>query len=379
MENSIAMGFAKGLLPKRGRRRPRVLGRSGKAAVYHVVSRTCGQEFLLGAVEKERMRDLIERVAAFCGVELLTYCILDNHFHLLVEVPGEVGELSDAELIRRAGYLYGGKVRPGQPLTLSMVEGALALGGETREYMRDLLMRRMGSLAMFVKVLKQRFSIGYNRLNERKGTLWEGPFRSVLVESSREALAMVGAYIDLNAVRAGIVEDPKDYRFCGYGEAVGKGKLGEYGLLRRLAGMGFGVEGRTETGVLEKWRGGEGDSAGAGVCGTQELVEAAGRLYRLLMFESATDGSVSEKGRVLPRAAFWREDAAGGGLSRGQLLRCRIRYLTEGAVIGSRAFVEDWFSGVRAEFGKRQTGARVMKGGDFAGLCSLRDLSEPLV
>ena len=158
MENSVAMGFAKGLLPKRGRRRAaRVLGRPGKAAVYHVVSRTCGQEFLLGRVEKERMRDLIERVAAFCGVELLTYCILDNHFHMLVEVPGEVGELSDAELIRRAGYLYGGKARPGQPLTLSMVEGALALGGETRAYMRDLLMRRMGSLPMFVKVLKQRF------------------------------------------------------------------------------------------------------------------------------------------------------------------------------------------------------------------------------
>ncbi|MCC5841950.1 MAG: transposase, partial [Opitutales bacterium] len=242
MEDTVAIGFAKGLLPKKGRRRPRVLAKPGRAAVYHVVSRTCGQDFLLGAVEKERMRDLIGRVAAFCGVELLTYCILDNHFHLLVEVPGEVGELSDAELIRRAGFLYGGKVRPGQPLTLTMVEGALAEGGATRAYMRDLLLRRMGSLAMFVKVLKQRFSIGYNRLNERKGTLWDGPFRSVLVESSREALAMVGAYIDLNAVRAGLVEDPKDYRFCGYGEAVGKGKLDEYPLLQRLAGMGFGAE-----------------------------------------------------------------------------------------------------------------------------------------
>jgi putative transposase len=374
MENSTAMGFAKGLLPKRGRRRPRVLGRPGKAAVYHVVSRTCGQEFLLGAVEKERMRDLIGRVAAFCGVELLTYCILDNHFHLLVEVPGEVGELSDAELIRRAGYLYGGKVRPGQPLTLAMVEGALALGGETRAYMRELLIRRMGSLPMFVKVLKQRFSIGYNRLNERKGTLWEGPFRSVLLENSREVLAMVGAYIDLNAVRAGIVEDPKDYRFCGYGEAVGKGKLGEYALLRRLAGMGFGME--AVTGGVEKSR--DGDPADVGLRGTQESVEAAGRLYRLLMFEEATDGSVSEKGRVLPRAAFWRVNAAGGGLSRGKLLRCRIRYLTEGAVIGSRAFVEDWFSGVQATFGKRETGARPMKGGDFDGLCSLRNLRDPV-
>jgi putative transposase len=374
MEASLAMGFAKGLLPKRGRRRPRVLGRQGKAAVYHVVSRTCGQEFLLGAVEKERMRDLIGRVAAFCGVKLLTYCILDNHFHLLVEVPGEVGELSDAELIRRAGYLYGGKARPGQPLTLSMVEGALALGGETRAYMRALLIRRMGSLPMFVKVLKQRFSIGYNRLNERKGTLWEGPFRSVLVENSREALAMVGAYIDLNAVRAGIVEDPKDYRFCGYGEAVGKGSLGEYALLRRLAGLGFGVEARN--GVMEKWS--DGDSADAGLRCTQESVEAAGKSYRLLMFAEATDGSSSEKGRVLPKAAFWQVDAGGGELSREQLLRCRIRYLTEGAVIGSRAFVEDWFSGVRDNFGKRQTGARPMRGGNFGGLYSLRDLREPI-
>jgi putative transposase len=189
---------------------------------------------------------------------------------------------------------------------------------------------------------------------------------------------MVGAYIDLNAVRAGIVDDPKDYRFCGYGEAVGKGKLGEYALLVRLAEMGFGVEGRTETGVVEKWRGGDGDAAGAGLRCTQESVEAAGRLYRLLMFEEAVDGGASEKGRVLPKAAFWKVNAAGGELTRGQLLRCRIRYMTEGAVIGSRAFVEDWFAGVQAAFGGRQTGARPMKGGDFGGLCSLRDLRDPL-
>jgi putative transposase len=313
------------------------------------------------------MRDLIGRVAAFCGVELMTYCILDNHFHLLVHVPGEVGELSDAELIRRAGFLYGGKERPGQPLTLSMVEGALALGGATRDYMRDLLIRRMGKLSMFVKVLKQRFSIRYNRLNERKGTLWEGPFRSVLVENSREALAMVGAYIDLNAVRAGIVEDPKDYRFCGYGEAVGQGKLVAFPLLVRLAEMGFGVE--ACTGGLEKWRDEEGDA---------ERMKAAARMYRLLMFDAATDGSVAERGRVLPKDAFWQVNGDGGELTRAQLLRCRLRYMTEGAVIGSRAFVEDWFAGVRDSFGERRRGAHPMKGGDFADLCCLRDLREPI-
>ena len=39
----------------------------------------------------------------FVGLELLTYCILDNHFHLLVEVPGEVGELSDVGVDPKSG------------------------------------------------------------------------------------------------------------------------------------------------------------------------------------------------------------------------------------------------------------------------------------
>ena len=130
-----------------------------------------------GAVEKERMRDLIGRVAAFCGVKLLTYCILDNHFHLLVEVPGEVGELSDAELIRRAGVFVWGK-----GTSRAAVDAFNGRRGRWRWAERRgricgaLLIRRMGSLQMFVKVLKQRFSIGYNRLNERKGTLVGGAF-----------------------------------------------------------------------------------------------------------------------------------------------------------------------------------------------------------
>jgi putative transposase len=43
----------------------------------------------------------------------------------------------------------------------------------------------------------------------------------VLLERSEHSLATMAAYIDLNPVRAGMVRDPKDYRYCGYGEAVG--------------------------------------------------------------------------------------------------------------------------------------------------------------
>jgi len=70
-----------------------------------------------------------------------------------------------------------------------------------------------------MRLLKQRFSQWFNTIHSRKGTLWEERFRSVLVEGG-EALRTVSLYVDLNPVRAGIVKDPKDYRWSSYGEAV---------------------------------------------------------------------------------------------------------------------------------------------------------------
>ncbi|HUF62247.1 MAG TPA: hypothetical protein VMN36_09245, partial [Verrucomicrobiales bacterium] len=58
------------------------------------------------------------------------------------------------------------------------------------------------------------------------GTVWEERFKSVLVEGAGQSaqgpggLAAVAAYIDLNAVRAGLVDDPAKYRWSSYGEAV---------------------------------------------------------------------------------------------------------------------------------------------------------------
>ncbi|MEZ5431159.1 MAG: hypothetical protein R3F31_08270 [Verrucomicrobiales bacterium] len=44
------------------------------------------------------------------------------------------------------------------------------------------------------------------------------------------ALLTMAAYIDLNPVRAGMVDDPKDYRWCGYAEAVAGGRRARRGL-----------------------------------------------------------------------------------------------------------------------------------------------------
>ena len=94
---------------------------------------------------------------------------------------------------------------------------------------------RMYDISEFMKTLLQRLSQSYNTRHERKGTLWLGRFKSLLVQGSQFALSAVAAYIDLNAVRAGLVADPKDYRFCGYGEAMGGLKPARKGLWQVIA------------------------------------------------------------------------------------------------------------------------------------------------
>lgn len=293
-------------VPKKGRRMPRLV-RKGCESVYHVVSRVNGRAFLLKDVEKELFRDLLGRVAGFCGVQVLAFAVLDNHFHLLVRVPESPGDPSDDELRARAALIYG-KQRRHQPLSCQRIDLALRAGGSVRDGMRQLLMERMASLPMFVKLLKQRFSILYNHTHGRVGTLWEDRYHSVLVENTAVALQAVAAYIDLNPVRAGLVDDPKDYRFSGYGEAMGRRKGPEgYGLFQALA---------------------------AAYQTSAEKIAAAYRSYLYVK------GSDPRKGRTFTEAALKKVRARQGELSPAERLRCRLRYMTQGVIIGTRAFVE---------------------------------------
>ncbi len=377
------------LVPRRMRRRKRIVV-EGREGFYHIVSRVNGGAHVLDEGKKALFRDLLERVAGFCGVEVLTFCFMDNHFHILVSVPGAVGELDDAEVLRRSRLLYG-KVRERQVLSYEGIRYVLEQGGVDREAMRALLISRMGSLSMFVKILKQRFSLAYNRERGRVGTLWEGPFKSVLVEPTRSALSVVGAYIDLNPVRAGIVEDPKDYRFSGYGEAIGRGRLAGFGLMRRLAGLpaeGLEAGGGCASEV--------GEAASAkGVSGTHQVrrrsvgslskrLEEAAQAYRILLYvEGSTpvEGPRGQKkaGRVMSRKAMREVLARGGTLSTGELLRCRVRYMTDGAIIGSRGFIETKAGELKESIGPKKASPRPMRGGGWFGLCSLRDLRKDTI
>ena len=75
-----------------GLRRPgsgqrRIKGQKGEGHCFHVMSRLTGDVPMWDALEKEALVKLLWKMSAFCGVELLTYCVMGNHFHALVRVP----------------------------------------------------------------------------------------------------------------------------------------------------------------------------------------------------------------------------------------------------------------------------------------------------
>jgi hypothetical protein len=202
------------------------------------------------------------------------------------------------------------------------------------EELRERFFSTMWDVSYFMRVLKQRFSQWYNGAHDRKGTLWEERFRSVLVEPD-VTLQVVASYIDLNPVRAGLVTDPKEYRWCGYAEAVAGLKESREGIASVMVGF-----------IANKSSIGERLAA-----------------YRCLLFDAGGISTANEasgkKQRGFSAEQIESVRAVGGKLGAGEALRCRIRHFTEGLVIGSVEFVEGYFHRYRNRFsGNRLAGAR---------------------
>ncbi len=344
----------------------------GGTSYYHCLSRVIERRFIFDERERERFGKVMRRQEAFSGVRVLTWACLSNHFHLLVAVDDKDGEgaravkaqlmADDAAFLERLRRLY----EPGAP-ALEEVEKALKLirkgtaAAEAKERqiakLKQPYLDRLYDLSSFVGEIKQRISQWYNLRNERKGPLWEDRFKSVLVQGESGLLAMVAAYIDLNAVRAGLVKDPRDWRWCGYSEAVAAQSRAREGLLEAL-GEVLGAAG-------------EASRSGAGWARVH-------RGYREILMHGAVQRR-DEEGRVvrkgLTREEFEAEESRGFELPARALLHQRIRYFTDGLALGSAAFIEGVFRKRKRHLGvKRKVGARVPRQSGLGDLRTLRDL-----
>ncbi len=270
----------------------------------------------MGDPEKEVFRKTLRQCEVFYGIRVLTYCIMSNHFHVLVEVV-EPKKLTEDEVLSCVAALYPAKF----VMSLKRELDGFRHAGlpDSAQKLLDSFTRRMWNLSNFMKSIKQRFSTFYNRNNSRKGTLWEERFRSIIVEGEESALLTMALYIDLNPIRAGIAAEPADYRFCGYAEAVAGGEMARVGL-----------------GRLVHWN-----------PGSWKAVQSE---YRRLLYATGEE-STARKGFL--RGERNAVEAANGHLPAGAGLRHRIRYLSEGVILGSRGFIDNWLSKNQWRFGKK--------------------------
>jgi REP element-mobilizing transposase RayT len=363
-------------------------------AIYHTTSRVVHRQFLFQAEEKEQFRILMRMYERFSGCRVLSYCVMTNHFHLLLEVPpppsdGEFG-ISEDELIHRLGGLYSrayvagvqaeilearviaeGKREHFSGLSRADQKKELAYGQAQLAAISERFTKRMHSLSEFMRGLLQRYTRWFNKRHGMRGTLWENRFHSVIVQSGLTSRTM-SAYIDLNPMRAGICNDPADYRWSSYGEAVGGGRgatKAQSGLVRALRGH----EGHVGTsrawaqgGISKEYRkllltdGSE---------QTETCPDGRKRTHRKGMDRKVAE---NEKERL--------ENEEARDLKIAKAVHCKVRYFRDGAVLGSKKFVNDFFESQRDRFSlKRKDGARKARGSlkELAGeIWSLRDLKD---
>ena len=206
--------------------------------VYHVTHRCHNRAFLLKfARDRDAYRCMLrERLGRF-PVSLLGYCLTSNHVHLLLQIQG----------------------------------------GDPR------------ILAQFMQTLEGDFAQAYNLRKGRSGAYWSDRYHAVMVERG-EHLWRCLRYIDLNMVRAGVVREPAEWAWCGYGELVG--------LRRRYRVVDL--------------------SACAEALGSAKSVEAMIGRYR-----ETVEAALSQ--RALAREAVWTESLAVGGEAFVRAMAKRIR------------------------------------------------------
>jgi len=325
---------------------------------YHCISRVVGREFLLGEVEKEYFVKLMRRQERFCQVRVVAFCVMDNHFHLLVDESPQgqacLESMDDeaffAHLDSTVSSFQAAEVR-------QSIERWRAEGNDgPAEELKHSYFRRMGNVSFFMKGLKQEFTQWFNRRHKRHGTLWESRFKSVLINGGDAgALMSMAAYIDLNPVRAGIVDDPKDYRWCSYGQARAGRQAARVGL-KQLVDSVFAARNRQPV----------------------SLAGAADAYWREMAVLGEEEGLDERSQPIRPGVARERIEQVvreRGSLTRSESLLCRVRYFTDGAVLGSKQSVDELFNAQRWRFGpKRSGGARKLRYVHLPGLHVLRDL-----
>lgn len=262
----------------------------GEPAIYHLISRTVLDGFVIGDVEKDYLLKLIKQLNKIYFTEVFGFCLMGNHFHILVKIiPGK--EYSDKDVKSRYERYYGKNKQPGDDQI-------------------PLLRQKWSSISQYIKEIKQTFSRYYNKIHDRRGFFWSDRFKSVIVEKG-ETLMNCMAYVDLNPIRAGIVKRPEDYKWNSLGYHVQTGN--KDGFLS----TDFG---------LKKF--------------TVKSKKKRIRLYREYVYEAGgLRLSDRQQSKTMDKKIVLKEKKKNNKIDRKYRFLHRTRYFSDSGVIGSKDFV----------------------------------------
>ena len=196
--------------------------------VHHLVSRIAHRVRFLKDEERNDFIEMMRRTADFSGIQLLGWCIMINHFHILAYLPFPPDSIPEEEVIRRVAILKG---KSGGEAFASWIAFERAKGNEHDiELALNKYRQRMYDVGEFMKTLKQWFTQEYNRRNSHVGTLWESSYHDIVVKMDVANMSRVLAYIHLNPIRAAACAGFDDYVWSSLNAAVREDPVSINGL-----------------------------------------------------------------------------------------------------------------------------------------------------
>ena len=184
-----------------------------EVAILHVIGRVVRRCFLLGNDpvtgknydhRKIWIEDQLKHLAANFGIDLLSFAILSNHFHLILRSrPEVVATWDDSEVARR--WLMLCPVRrnddhsPEEPNEFEL--NSIRNDPDKLDSIRS----RLSDVAWWMRLLCQNIGTRANREDLEVGKFFQGRYRAVRI-LDEETLLACAAYVDLNLIRAAMAE-----------------------------------------------------------------------------------------------------------------------------------------------------------------------------
>lgn len=270
-------------------------------AWYHLYSRVAafkGDYPLSDPVPMRRLIEIIEHFATIYFCEAAAFCIMGNHYHLVVKFD-RIRPVSQENLRARTRLMYPARTSQKQVDCWSE---------EAWEHYRQ----RLFDVSEFMRNVQSAFARWFNHTYQRRGRFWADRFKSVFLEDARAVLDCM-LYVELNPVRASLVERPEEWQ----GSSLFFRELGKDNWLTPLGN------------VLD-----QSDRRNA-------LREYRERLY----FRGNVPTKVGH--RAISQEVL-NQEIARGFVTRG-LYRKRLAFFVDGLAIGTESFIRDQLARLREE------------------------------